>query len=32
VTIGAGAHGVSLRLAADDLLAALDAEVADITR
>jgi Cys-tRNA(Pro)/Cys-tRNA(Cys) deacylase len=32
VTIGAGAHGVSLRLAAADLLAALDAEVADITR
>lgn len=32
VTIGAGAHGVSLRLAADDLLAALDAEVADLTR
>jgi Cys-tRNA(Pro) deacylase len=32
VTIGAGAHGVSLRLAADDLLTALDAEVADITR
>jgi Cys-tRNA(Pro)/Cys-tRNA(Cys) deacylase len=32
VTVGAGAHGVSLRLAADDLLAALDAEVADITR
>ena len=32
VTIGAGAHGVSLRVAADELLAALDAEVADITR
>jgi Cys-tRNA(Pro)/Cys-tRNA(Cys) deacylase len=31
VTIGAGAHGVSLRLSADDLLAALQAAVADVT-
>jgi Cys-tRNA(Pro)/Cys-tRNA(Cys) deacylase len=31
VTIGAGAHGVSLRLSADDLLAALQADVADVT-
>ena len=30
VTIGAGAHGVSLRLDADDLLAAVDAEVVDL--
>jgi Cys-tRNA(Pro)/Cys-tRNA(Cys) deacylase len=32
VTIGAGRHGVSLRLDAEALLAALDAEVADVTR
>lgn len=31
VTIGAGAHGVSLRLDADELLAAVDAEVAELT-
>jgi Cys-tRNA(Pro) deacylase len=31
VTIGAGAHGVSLRLDADDLLAAVHAEVVDLT-
>jgi NADPH:quinone reductase len=31
VTIGAGAHGVSLRLDADDLLAAVDAEVVELT-
>lgn len=30
VTIGAGAHGVSLRLDADELLAALDATVVDL--
>jgi Cys-tRNA(Pro)/Cys-tRNA(Cys) deacylase len=32
VTIGAGQHGVSLRLDADVLLDALHAEVADVTR
>jgi Cys-tRNA(Pro)/Cys-tRNA(Cys) deacylase len=32
VTIGAGRHGVSLRLDAEALLAALDAEVVDVTR
>jgi Cys-tRNA(Pro)/Cys-tRNA(Cys) deacylase len=32
VTVGGGRHGVSLRLDAADLLAALDAEVADVTR
>ncbi len=31
VTVGAGAHGVSLRLDADDLLGAVDAEVAELT-
>jgi len=31
VTVGAGAHGVSLRLDADDLLRAVDAEVLDLT-
>ena len=31
VTIGAGAHGVSLRLDADDLLDAVDAEVVALT-
>ncbi len=31
VTVGAGAHGVSLRLDADDLLAAVAAEVVDLT-
>lgn len=31
VTIGSGAHGVSLRLDADELLAAVDAEVVDLT-
>jgi Cys-tRNA(Pro)/Cys-tRNA(Cys) deacylase len=31
VTVGGGAHGVSLRLDADDLIAAVDAEVVDIT-
>lgn len=30
VTVGAGAHGVSLRLDADDLLAAVGAEVVDV--
>ncbi len=30
VTVGAGAHGVSLRLDADGLLAAVDAEVVDL--
>ncbi|MFU8840649.1 MAG: aminoacyl-tRNA deacylase [Nitriliruptoraceae bacterium] len=31
VTVGAGAHGVSLRLDADDLLAAVAAEVVELT-
>ena len=31
VTVGGGAHGVSLRLSADDLIAAVDAEVVDVT-
>ena len=31
VTIGGGAHGVSLRVDADELIATLDAEVADVT-
>ena len=31
VTVGGGAHGVSLRLDADDLIAAVDAEVIDLT-
>jgi Cys-tRNA(Pro)/Cys-tRNA(Cys) deacylase len=31
VTVGGGAHGVSLRLDADDLLAVVDAEVVDLT-
>jgi Cys-tRNA(Pro)/Cys-tRNA(Cys) deacylase len=31
ITVGAGAHGVSLRLDADDLLDALAAEVVDLT-
>lgn len=31
VTIGAGAHGVSLRLDADELLAAVGAEVVELT-
>lgn len=31
VTVGGGAHGVSLRLDADELIAAVDAEVADVT-
>jgi Cys-tRNA(Pro)/Cys-tRNA(Cys) deacylase len=31
VTIGGGAHGVSLRLDADDLIAAVDATLADLT-
>ncbi|MFP4234090.1 MAG: aminoacyl-tRNA deacylase [Nitriliruptoraceae bacterium] len=31
VTVGSGAHGVSLRLDADALLVAVDAEVADLT-
>jgi Cys-tRNA(Pro)/Cys-tRNA(Cys) deacylase len=32
VTVGAGAHGVSLRLDAEALVAAVDAEVVDVTR
>ena len=31
VTLGGGAHGVAVALAADDALAALDATVADVT-
>ncbi len=31
VTVGGGAHGVSLRLDADTLIAAVDAEVVDLT-
>lgn len=31
VTVGSGVHGVSLRLDADELLAAVDAEVVDLT-
>jgi Cys-tRNA(Pro)/Cys-tRNA(Cys) deacylase len=31
VTVGGGAHGVSMRLDADALLAAVDAEVVDVT-
>jgi Cys-tRNA(Pro)/Cys-tRNA(Cys) deacylase len=31
VTVGGGAHGVSLRLDADDLIAAVGAEVIDLT-
>ena len=31
VTVGGGAHGVSLRLRADDLITAVDAEVVDVT-
>lgn len=31
VTVGGGAHGVSLRLDGDDLIAAIDAEVVDVT-
>jgi len=31
VTVGAGAHGVSLRLDADDLLTAVGAELVDLT-
>lgn len=32
VSLGGGAHGVSVTLSADDLIAALDAEVADVTK
>lgn len=31
VTVGGGAHGVSLRLDGDDLIAAVDATLADVT-
>jgi Cys-tRNA(Pro)/Cys-tRNA(Cys) deacylase len=31
VTVGGGAHGISLRLDADDLIAAVDAEVVELT-
>ena len=31
VSIGAGAHGVAATLAADDVIAHLDAQVADVT-
>jgi Cys-tRNA(Pro)/Cys-tRNA(Cys) deacylase len=31
VTVGGGAHGVSLRLDADELLRAVDAELVDLT-
>jgi len=32
ITIGGGAHGVSLLVAPADLIAAVDAEVADVTK
>jgi Cys-tRNA(Pro) deacylase len=31
VTLGGGAHGVAVKLQADDAIAALDAQVADVT-
>ncbi|MCW2674670.1 MAG: prolyl-tRNA synthetase [Frankiales bacterium] len=31
VTLGGGAHGVAVKLQADDVIAALDAQVADVT-
>ena len=31
VTLGAGAHGVAVSVAADDVVRALDAQVADVT-
>ena len=31
VSLGAGAHGVAVSVAADDVIAALDADVADVT-
>ncbi|MCU1621890.1 MAG: prolyl-tRNA synthetase [Frankiales bacterium] len=31
ITLGGGAHGVAVRLQADDAIAALDAQVADVT-